>query len=59
MEAQEKMGLHPTLLSIGDNGVGPKDIEIEAKKRELDTQVLRFRNGLNLKGSIEILSHAI
>jgi hypothetical protein len=55
MEAQEKLGLYPTLLSIGDNGVGQKDIEIEAKRRGLDTEVLRFRNGLNLKGSMEIL----
>lgn len=58
IEAQKKLNLHPTLLTIGDNGVGPKDIEIEAKKRRLDTQVLRFRNGLNLKGSMEILSYA-
>ena len=58
MEAQEKMGLLPTLLSIGDTGVGPKDIEIEAKKHGLEIQILRFRNGLNLKGSMMILNYA-
>jgi len=58
MEAQEKLGIHPTLLSIGDTGVGPKEIEIEAKKRGLETQILRFRNGLNLKGSMMILNYA-
>jgi len=36
MEAQKKLGLHPTLLSIGDTGSGPKDNEIESKKRGLD-----------------------
>ena len=58
MTAQKKIGLFPVLLSIGDIRVGDKDIEIEAKKRGLDTQVLRFRNGLNLKGSMMILDHA-
>jgi glycosyltransferase involved in cell wall biosynthesis len=58
MDIQEKMGLHPALLSLGDTAVGPKDIEIEAEKRGLETHVLRFRNGLNLKGSLKILNSA-
>ena len=59
MEAQENLGLHPTLLSIGDNGIGSKDIEIDAKKRGLDTEILRFRNGFNLKGSRRLTHYSL
>lgn len=58
MDSQKKMGLHPALLSLGDTAVGPKDIEIEAEKRGLEAHVLRFRNGLNLKGTLKILKSA-
>lgn len=58
MQAQKDIGIEPVLVSIGDVNVGSKDIEIEAQRQGLDTFPLRFRNGLNLKGSMMILKCA-
>jgi glycosyltransferase involved in cell wall biosynthesis len=55
MESQKSRGHEPVLLSLGDTGTENKDIETEAKRRGLETHALRFRNGLNLKGTIRIL----
>ena len=59
MEPQKRMGLHPSLLSIGATGIHSKVIEIEATKRGLECSPLRFQNGFNLRGSRKILQHAI
>ena len=58
MESQKQMGHDPVLLSLGDSDIGQKEIEVEAKQRELEAHVLRFHNGLNLKGTSEILRSA-
>ncbi len=58
MEVHKRMGHHPMLLSLGDLRVGPKGIEVEAENRGFETYSLRFRNGLNLNGSMKILHYA-
>ncbi|HQI75022.1 MAG TPA: glycosyltransferase [Candidatus Latescibacteria bacterium] len=55
MDAQQAMGHRPSLLSLGGIGVAEKGIEIEASKRGLAVCVLRFHNGLNIKGAFRIL----
>jgi glycosyltransferase involved in cell wall biosynthesis len=55
MESQKKMELQPLLLSIGEPNGHPKDIEIDAERRGLEVHSLKFRRGLNLKGSFQIL----
>lgn len=58
MDAQKKIGLQPVLLSLGNIGIGPKEIEIEAQQRGLESVTMRFRNGFNLKGSMQMLNFA-
>jgi len=56
MTAQKEMGLSPSMLSIGNLGVGEKYLESEAKRRGLNVITLRFRNGLNIWGALEIFN---
>jgi len=56
LEEQLKRNFHPKLLSIGDDGVSEKVIEIESRKRNLDVIALRFKNGFNIHGTRQILS---
>jgi len=59
MEAQKAMGVDPVLLSIGDTGADPKEVEKEARRRGLACIPLRFGKGLNLKGAMKIVDSAI
>jgi len=56
LEEQQKQNFHPKLLSIGDDGVSEKAIEIESRKKNLDVIALRFKNGFNIHGTRQILS---
>lgn len=58
MEAQRGMGLSPFLLSLGNMHAGTKDIEIAATNRKLHVSTLRFRDGLNIAGTFELLNIA-
>jgi glycosyltransferase involved in cell wall biosynthesis len=58
LEAQARTGHHPSLLSLGNTGVGQKAIESEASSRGVDTCALRFKNGFNIRGSLRIVEHA-
>jgi glycosyltransferase involved in cell wall biosynthesis len=58
MVCQQDKGLSPVLLSLGDTTAGPKSIESEAKRRHLEVQTCRFRNGLNVRGAFRILDCA-
>lgn len=58
MHSQMKEGLSPMLLSIGNPTAGIKAIETVANTEGLVSTPLRFRNGLNLKGSMLVLQYA-
>jgi len=58
MVGQKKMGLHPLLCSIGTAGQDEKEIERQARSRELDVSAVRFRAGLNPVGAYNILRMA-
>lgn len=58
MEEQRKLGINSLLLSIGNESAGQKSIEIKAKIKCLNVIALRFKNGLNIKGALDIISKA-
>lgn len=58
MQIQIKKGIEPLLLSVGDIKVLEKDVEVEARRRGLMVHSMRFRDGLNLRGSKLILNFA-
>lgn len=58
MTAQKEMRLCPSLLSLGNNGAGQKAIEVEARNRGIEVNILRFSDGLNCRGALDIISVA-
>lgn len=52
MEEQEKMGLSPTLASIGVKHEPEKKIEEEAARRKLKVKKFRLRKGPDFWGAI-------
>jgi glycosyltransferase involved in cell wall biosynthesis len=58
MEHQKKKGHEPLLLSLGDVMACEKDIERAAKAMNIEEYQLRFKNGLNIRGSFRILENA-
>ena len=54
MREQRVVGLAPTLGSIGALGILDKEIEVEARKAEIEVRVFRMRNGLNMAGGSSI-----
>ncbi len=58
MEEQEKMGLFPTLASIGLRNELDKDIELEAGRRKLKVKKFRLRKGPDFLGGFKILEFA-
>lgn len=58
MEHQKKTGHKPMLLSLGDLQTGEKELERAARERGVPACPLRFRKGLNIKGSLQIIEHA-
>jgi len=57
-EEQNRQGLSPIILSIGNKNSGTKDIEIEAEKRGIKVSQLKITHGPNLFGSFAILKMA-
>jgi glycosyltransferase involved in cell wall biosynthesis len=58
MEEQKKMGLIPTLASIGLKNEPDKDIEQEAERRSLNVKKFRLRKGPDFFGGYTILEFA-
>jgi len=58
IEAQRTMGLNPSLLSLGNESAGEKNIEYESRKKGVPLVTLRFRDGLNLCGAFDIVNTA-
>ncbi len=58
MSEQARLGLQPTLASIGATGEPEKPIEREARQRGLSVTAFRMRPGPNLPGAARILSFA-
>jgi len=58
MAAQQKLGLTPILVSIGEIGIADKPVEVEARKRGLTVQPFRMRAGFNLTGALHLLGWA-
>jgi len=58
MECQKRQGHNPTLLSLGDTKEESKEIETEAQSRGLAVYALRFQQGFNFRGSVQILDYA-
>jgi glycosyltransferase involved in cell wall biosynthesis len=55
METHAKKGIASILLSLGDSGIDEKEIEIEAGRRGLNVIPLRFANGPNVRGALDIV----
>lgn len=55
---QRKLGLSPTICSIGLPGVAEKPLEREARRRGLDAQVFRMHPGPNPAGAARLLRFA-
>ena len=56
---QQRRGLTPTILSIGNPVCGTKALETEADRRRLRCIPYRMRDGLNLSGAREMLQIAV
>ena len=55
---QIKMGLKPTIASIGEKGIAEKPIEAEALQRGFAVRKFRMMAGPNLRGAFEVLRFA-
>jgi glycosyltransferase involved in cell wall biosynthesis len=55
---QVKLGLEPTIASIGEKGIGEKKLETEALKRCFAVRKFRMRAGPNAFGAFEVLRFA-
>jgi glycosyltransferase involved in cell wall biosynthesis len=55
---QIKLGLSPTICSIGEPDISEKPLEIEALKRGFDVKKFRMRPGPNIVGAWKILKFA-
>jgi glycosyltransferase involved in cell wall biosynthesis len=55
---QIKLGLDPTIASIGEKGIHEKQIETEGLKRGFKVKMFRMRPGPNYLGAKEILKYA-
>ena len=58
VKSQIDLGLNPTILSVGDLGVGEKPIEKAAIELGLPVKAIRFKSGLNIRASLSLLSFA-
>lgn len=58
VEEQVRMGLDPSICSIGENGIDEKPIESEAVKRGIKMKKFRMASGPNLIGAFKILRYA-
>ena len=56
-QIQREMGLDVTIASIGEHGVGVKEIEQEAINTNIPVKMFRMKPGLNIRGAIEILNY--
>jgi len=58
LSEQVKLGLDPTIASIGEKRIKEKPIEAEILKRDFKVKKFRMRPGLNYLGTMEILRFA-
>jgi glycosyltransferase involved in cell wall biosynthesis len=58
VEEQTKLGLEPTIASIGAKSIAEKPFETEALKRGFKVKKFRMTPGPNLKGAVDILRYA-
>jgi len=58
VEEQLKLGLHPTICSIGEHNVKEKPLETEARKKGIKVKKFRMRAGPNFLGAWKILKFA-
>lgn len=58
VQEQIKMGLEPTICSIGEKGIIEKPIESEAIKRGIKVEKFRMAPGPNFLGAFKILRYA-
>ena len=58
MDEQIKLGLDPTIASIGEKGIHEKQLETEAMKRDFKVKKFRMRPGPNYMGALEVLKFA-
>lgn len=57
-QEQVRLGLDPTIASIGEMGIDEKPLEAEALKRGFKVEKFRMRPGPNLPGALRILRFA-
>jgi glycosyltransferase involved in cell wall biosynthesis len=57
-EAQQQMGWHPVIASIGEPGIPTKAVEIEGRRRQILVVPFRMRPGPNPAGVRDILRYA-
>ncbi|MBT5305257.1 MAG: glycosyltransferase [Candidatus Scalindua sp.] len=55
---QIKLGLDPTICSIGEHNIPEKPLETEAVNRGFKVKIFRMRSGFNLFGALKILQFA-
>jgi glycosyltransferase involved in cell wall biosynthesis len=55
---QTRVGMKPSILSIGDIGIGEKPLETEAWKRGYKVWSVRMRRGPNFVGALKIVAAA-
>jgi len=58
IDEQIKLGLDPTIASIGEKNIGEKPLEAEALKRGFKVNKFRMRPGPNIMGARKILQFA-
>ena len=58
VDEQIKMGLNPTIASIGEKHISEKEFETEALKRGFELKKFRMRAGPNYLGALKILRFA-
>lgn len=58
VEEQLKQGLKPLILSSGNPGIKDKQLEIEARKRNLPVKIIRMNSGLNVVKAFKIVIFA-
>jgi glycosyltransferase involved in cell wall biosynthesis len=58
MEEQIKMGLDPTIASIGEKHIEEKPLETEALKRGFKVKKIRMFPGPNIAGTLKVLRYA-
>lgn len=59
VEEQVKMGLNPLILSIGTPEIEEKQLEAEARKRDLPFVPFRMKAGMNLIKGLDIIKYCI